>query len=109
MSAGVPILESDEIVPELVARSIDDGRLNIVQVTRQVYFTPLHERNSIMQTELEARQRAAVITLCTVSHAEDAIAPVIRELENVCFSKAHIAEILEQYARDLRDGLNVIM
>ena len=62
-----------------------------------------------MQTEISARQRAAVITLCTVSDAEDAIAPILRELEVMCFSKKHLAEILEGYARDLRNGLEIIM
>ena len=32
MSAGVPILESDEIVPEKLARSVDRCRLIIVQL-----------------------------------------------------------------------------
>ena len=61
-----------------------------------------------MITELTSRQREAIDVICSVVDAEDAIAPILRELENAGFSKQHLAEILGHYAHDLRDGLEIL-
>lgn len=53
-------------------------------------------------------RQEAIDKVCTVFDAEDAIAPVIRELEAVGFSKEALSQILAAYSRDLADGLEIL-